>query len=125
MKRPEPEPALCPRFHVAVELIGRRWTGALLYLLAQAPARFSDLRAGVPAITDPMLSERLRELEREGIVERTLLPGAEARVQYALTPKGRALGKVLQAIGKWSHDWLPASATAARRPARRRTPRTA
>lgn len=124
-------PELCPRFHFAVELIGRRWTGAILYLLAQAPARYSDLRAAVPGITDPMLAERLHELEHEGLVERALPPGAAARVQYTLTPKGRALEDVLRALGRWSHDWLPEAkarpkavpAATRRKAARATTPR--
>jgi len=119
MPRPVRDPELCPRFHYAVELIGRRWTGAILFLLEQAPARFCDLRAAVPGITDPMLAERLRELEREGVVERALRPGPPARVQYALTAKGRALGGVLRAVARWSHAWLPAPRRAARRRAAR------
>ena len=111
-----PPRELCPRFHFAVELIGRRWTGAVLYVLEQGPARFMDLRASIEGITDPMLSERLRELETEAIVVRTVLPGAPVGVEYALTEKGRALGKVLQAIGEWGHDWLPVSKTPARPP---------
>jgi DNA-binding HxlR family transcriptional regulator len=122
MKRPASH-ALCPRFHFAVELIGRRWTGAILYLLVQAPARFVDLHNAIPGITDPMLSERLRELEAEAIVERTVLPGAPVRVQYALTAKGRALGKVMRTVGDWSHRWLAVDELPAGKPARRRAPR--
>jgi len=117
------DPALCPRFHYAVELIGRRWTGAILFLLLRGPTRFTDLREAIPGITDPMLSARLHELEGEGIVERAVLPGSPVRVQYALTAKGQALGEVMGTIGDWSHRWIPAQKPQARsvavKPARR------
>jgi DNA-binding HxlR family transcriptional regulator len=100
-------PALCERFHKASELIGRRWTGAILFVLMQECRRFAELRAAIPAITDRMLSERLRELEHEGLVGRTVLPEPPVRVEYALTAKGRALGEVVNAITTWAHDWLP------------------
>ena len=103
--------ALCPRFHHAVELIGRRWTGAILFLLLCGPTRFTDLREAIPGITDPMLTARLRELESEGVVERSVLPGAPVRVQYALTAKGLALSEVMGAIGDWSHRWVHAART--------------
>jgi len=105
---------LCPRFHFAVELIGRRWTGAILYVLSEAPARFCELREAIPGVTDPMLTERLRELEREGLVAREPVPGALSRARYALSPKGAALREALDAIGEWSHAWLPASKRARR-----------
>jgi DNA-binding HxlR family transcriptional regulator len=115
---------LCPRFHFAVELIGRRWTGAILFVLQQGPTRYCDLRTAIEGITDPMLSERLRELEREGIVTRAVLPGTPVGVEYALSPKGKALGKVLKAIGQWSHEWLPSGdADGAPSASRRKTPR--
>ncbi len=118
--KPAPGRDLCPRFHFAVELIGRRWTGAIVSLLLQGPARFAELRDGIPAITDAMLTERLRELEAEGVAAREVLPGAPVRVRYALTKKGRALGRVMTAIGDWSHAWLPAPKARAARKAPRR-----
>jgi DNA-binding HxlR family transcriptional regulator len=98
-------PGLCPKFHFAVELVGRRWNGAILFLLQDGPSRFGELREAIPGITDPMLSGRLRELTAEGIVSRAVLPGAPVRVEYALTDKGRALSRVMKAIGDWSHAW--------------------
>ena len=120
-----PSRELCPRFHFAVELIGRRWTGAILFVLEQGPARYSDLRAAIQGITDPMLAERLRELEREGIVERHVLAGAPVGVEYGLTAKGRAMETVLQAVGEWSQAWVPAAkASGASSARRRKTPRS-
>jgi DNA-binding HxlR family transcriptional regulator len=97
--------SLCTTFHRAVELIGRRWSGAIIFLLLKGSARFAELRAGIPQITDRMLSERLHELEGEGIVSRTVIPETPVRVEYALTPKGQALAKVVDAIGAWAHEW--------------------
>ena len=97
---------LCPRFHAAVELIGRRWSGALIRVLLGGRLRYSDLKAVVPDISDRMLSERLKELEAEGIVTRIVTPDTPVRVEYELTEKGRALASAVNAIGAWANDWL-------------------
>jgi DNA-binding HxlR family transcriptional regulator len=102
-------PLVCASFHRAVELIGRRWSGAIIFLLLKSTARFADLRAGIPGITDRMLSERLHELEGEGIVSRTVIPDTPVRVEYALTEKGHALGQVIDTIGAWAHEWNDAA----------------
>jgi DNA-binding HxlR family transcriptional regulator len=99
-------PELCPQFHVAIELIGRRWTGAVIRLLLQDRLRYSDLRAAVPDISDRMLSERLKELEAAGIVRRIVTPDTPVRVEYELTEKGRALEPSLQALGEWASVWV-------------------
>src|SRR3979409_2305762 len=88
-------PELCSRFHRASELIGRRWTGAIIFVLLKSRCRFAALRDAVPEITDRMLSERLQELEQEGILERTVIPDTPVRVEYALTRKGRALASTV------------------------------
>jgi DNA-binding HxlR family transcriptional regulator len=100
-------PLLCARFHRASELIGRRWSGAIIFLLLQRRCRFATLRDAIPDITDRMLSERLQELEEEGIILRTVLPEAPVRVEYSLTPKGRALTEAMHAIGAWAETWIP------------------
>jgi DNA-binding HxlR family transcriptional regulator len=97
---------LCAKFHKAVELIGRRWTGAVIQLLLRGPSRYAELRDAIPDISDRMLSERLRELEQEGIIARAVIPETPVRVEYALTPKGRALEQALGAIGQWADKWL-------------------
>ena len=115
MKRPSsPAPAatappeLCRRFHKASELIGRRWTGAILFVMLRRRCRFAALREAIPEITDRMLSERLQELEQEGIVARLVVPDTPVRVEYTLTKKGRALGKAIGAITDWAHTWIDA-----------------
>jgi DNA-binding HxlR family transcriptional regulator len=99
-------PALCPQFHQAIELIGRRWNGAIIFLLLRSRCRFATLRDAIPDITDRMLSERLQELEQEGIVERTVVPETPVRVEYSLTKKGRALASAIDAISEWAHKWV-------------------
>lgn len=101
------KPQLCARFHRAVELIGGRWTGAVIQLLFTGRMRFAQLRAAIPDISDRMLSERLRELEAEGIIERIVIPDTPVRVEYELTEKGRALEHALAAVGKWAEKWVP------------------
>ena len=98
--------AVCPLYHRAVELIGRRWSGAILYALHGGETRFSDLTEAVPGLSDRLLSERLKELEAEGLVVRTVFPEIPVRIEYTLTDKGRALGQVMDAIGAWAHEWL-------------------
>jgi len=97
---------ICPRFHVAVELIGGRWTGAIISRLLSGRARYNELRTAVPEISDRMLSERLRALESEGVLTRNVLPESPVRVEYELTAKGRALEESLDAIGKWATRWI-------------------
>src|SRR5689334_4067889 len=112
-------PELCLRFHRASELIGRRWTGAIIYVLMKSRCRFAMLRDAIPEITDRMLSERLQELEQEGIVERTVVPDTPIRVEYSLTKKGRALTTAIDAIAGWAEKWVevdpPAAAVRRRR----------
>lgn len=105
---------LCNRFHRAVELVGRRWNGAIIFLLLQDRARFAQLRAAIPGITDRMLAERLHELEAEGVIVRTVVPDTPVRVEYALTRKGRALAGALGAIGEWAEKWLADAPTEGR-----------
>jgi DNA-binding HxlR family transcriptional regulator len=98
---------LCPLFHHAVEVIGRRWSGAILMLLVQREAvRFNELLAAIPGISDRLLSERLRELETEGIVERVVDGGRPVRVSYRLTDCGRALEPAVRELGAWAAAWI-------------------
>ena len=98
--------AFCPTYHRAVELIGRRWTGAIVRAMLSGAVRFSDILAAVPGLSDRLLSERLKELEAEGIVIRTVVPSTPVRIDYALTDKGQALDAVILAISDWAETWL-------------------
>lgn len=104
-----PVSPFCPRYHYAVELIGRRWTGAIVRMLLGEPRRFAELATAIPDLSDRMLAERLRELEQEGVVERTVIPETPVRIEYSLTPMGRALEGTIRALGDWAEHWLPAN----------------
>jgi len=101
----EQPPGVCPRFHEAIELLGKRWTGAIVYALVERPLRFGELREAVPGLSDRLLSSRLRELEREGLVERDVEPGSPVRVSYSLTEAGAELRPALVALKAWANRW--------------------
>src|SRR5438876_6210055 len=101
-------PGCCPQLHEAVELVGRRWTGAILEVLRQSarPLRFSEIAQAVPDLSDRLCSERMKELEQRGLVERRVHAGPPVRVTYALTPMGEALGPALTELKSWAQQWL-------------------
>lgn len=89
-----------------MELVGKRWTGAILIVLMDGSLRFSEVKALVPDLSDRLLSERLKELEEEGIVERYVENCQPVRVEYSLTAKGRALEPAVRAIKAWANAHL-------------------
>ena len=97
--------SVCPDFHEAIELIGRRWTGAILCSLIEGPRRFGELGKVVPGLSDRLLSQRLRELEEEGLVQRDVEAGTPVRVTYSLTETGEALGPAIQELKTWAKHW--------------------
>lgn len=97
--------SVCPRFHAAVELIGKRWSGAIVCALLAGPMRFAELSCAVPGVSDRLLSQRLKELEQEGIVERTVIPGVPVRVEYSLTRKGASLRPAIEGLREWARSW--------------------
>ena len=97
----------CPHLHEGVELVGKRWTGAIVYVLLQGGSmRFSEIGSAVPHLSDRLLSERMKELEARGIVERQVRDSAPARVEYSLTPMGRELAPALNELREWALRWL-------------------
>jgi DNA-binding HxlR family transcriptional regulator len=96
----------CPLYHEAVELVGRRWTGAILRVLMEGPLRFSEIAQAVPELSDRLLSERMKQLEKRGIVERTVIPGPPLRVEYQLSRMGRELEPALSELELWANRWL-------------------
>lgn len=112
--------AFCPYYHHAVELVGRRWAGVIVRALLGGARRFGEIRAAVPGLSDRLLSERLKELESEGIVTRTVVDDAPVRIEYRLTPKGQALVGVVDALSAWADRWLARAAKPSH--PRRRTP---
>src|SRR3954447_8997911 len=96
----------CRLYHRAVELVGKRWTGAILLVLMDGPLRFSEVRQLVPDLSDRLLSERMKELEAEGVVAREVLGTGPVRVEYRLTSKGEALEPAVRALKSWARAWL-------------------
>jgi DNA-binding HxlR family transcriptional regulator len=98
----------CPTFQRAVELIGRRWCGTIARALLGGPLYFAQLERAIPDISGRALSQRLKELEAEGIVLRRVEPGTPVRVRYELTEMGRGLEDVIERVEVWAHGWLEA-----------------
>jgi DNA-binding HxlR family transcriptional regulator len=97
----------CPLYHEAIELIGRRWTGAIVsVLIHRTTLRFGEIAESVPELSDRLLSERMKELEARGVVVRTVRPGRPVRVEYELTEMGRALEPAVQELERWARRWL-------------------
>ena len=105
-KKPD-DSKLCPLFHRAVEVVGRRWSGAIIRILMDGPSRFCELRDAIPDLSDRLLSERLKELEDLHIVAREVGDDRPVVVTYRLTPQGLALRPALDALGEWAEKHLP------------------
>lgn len=96
---------ICPRFESAISLLSQRWTGLIIYQLLAGPQRFSHL-TDVIGISGRLLSERLKNLEAQGIVTRTVYPETPVRIEYELTEKGFSLKPVMDEIQNWSQVWV-------------------
>jgi DNA-binding HxlR family transcriptional regulator len=103
-----PTGAVCPHFHAAIELIGKRWTGAIVCALIEGPQRFGELGKAVPGLSDRLLSQRLRELEVAGLVRREVEAGTPVRVTYSLTEMGKELGPAIRELRIWAKRWKQA-----------------
>ena len=102
----KPTKHLCKRYEQAIQLLGKRWTGLILDTMLEGPQRFCEMTSIVEGLSDRVLSDRLRELESEGVVERIVYPQIPVRVEYRLTEKGRDLRPVVQAIHEWAEKWI-------------------
>jgi len=96
----------CPRYERAVRILAKPWTPLLIRSLLGGPRRFSEIRAYIGQISDRLLSQRLKELEREGIIARRVIPSTPVRIEYSLTPKGRELEQVVRALQAWADRWV-------------------
>ena len=97
---------MCPRYEQAIQLLGKRWTGLILDTLMSGPRRFCELTNTVEGLSDRVLSDRLREMESAGIIERVVYPQIPVRVEYRLTEKGQALKPVVDSIHTWAERWI-------------------
>ncbi|THE13102.1 transcriptional regulator [Bacillus timonensis] len=96
---------ICPKFEKAMSLIGQRWTGLVIYQLLSGPQRFCTIESSI-GISGRVLSERLKDLESQGIIKRHVYPETPVRIEYSLTEKGLALKPLMDEIQKWSQDWV-------------------
>lgn len=98
---------VCTRYHSAIELIGTRWTGAILRVVFTGSHRYAQIKAAVPGLSDTMLAARLRTMEAEGLLRREVIPSTPVQVEYHLTEMGRDLEPVIGELITWSHKWIP------------------
>ena len=96
----------CPYYAAATEMLSRRWAATVLRALVPGPARFGEIASAIPDMTDKLLSQRLKDLEHDGLIEPFLGSGRPVRVQYRLTDKGTALGQILLDINRWALKWI-------------------
>ena len=97
---------MCPKFESAVEVLGKRWTGLIIRVLMGGPKRFKEIKEQIPEMSDKMLTDRMKELESEGIVARRVYPETPVRIEYELTEKGKSLEDVIVSIQHWSEQWM-------------------
>lgn len=107
---------MCPRYERAMEVLGKKWTGLILRILMGGPRRFGEFRAQVPDLSERILSERLNELEDEGIVQRMVYDTKPVLIQYQLTEKGQALEPVVATVQQWAERWIAPGGTAPEQP---------
>ncbi|MNW25034.1 HTH-type transcriptional regulator YodB [compost metagenome] len=105
-------PQLCPRFERAVEILSKRWTTLIVHQLLHGPQRFAAIENSLTHLSGKVLSERLKELEEEGIVQRTVYPEKPVRIEYSLTDKGKELAPLFDDISHWATRWIELPATA-------------
>jgi DNA-binding HxlR family transcriptional regulator len=108
----EADGPVCEHFQRAAEILGRRWNPQVVSVLLSGPARFGEIRERVPGISDSLLSERLKQLETDGIVTRTVLGGRPVLIEYSLTESGMALGTAIDALSEWAERFATAQAPA-------------
>lgn len=98
--------SLCPRFEKAFQLLGKRWVGVIIRVLSNGPMRFNEMAERIPHISQKVLSERLKELEDQGILVREVYPESPVRIEYRLTEKGEAIKPVLDEVQNWADKWV-------------------
>ncbi|AWB45132.1 transcriptional regulator [Paenibacillus sp. CAA11] len=97
---------MCPRFETAFSFLGKRWNGLIIQTLMSGPKRFKDISNLIPSMSDKMLSERMKDLECEGILVRHVYPETPVRIEYELTEKGKALRPAMEQIQSWAEKWV-------------------
>ncbi|WP_438495518.1 winged helix-turn-helix transcriptional regulator [Paenibacillus sp. IHBB 3054] len=102
---------MCPRFEKAVDVLSKRWVALIVFVLMNGPRRFGEIESCLSNLSGKVLSDRLKEMENEGIITRTVYPEMPVRIEYSLTDKGTALAPILGEISNWSTEWVEIGAT--------------
>nr|WP_148561444.1 helix-turn-helix domain-containing protein [Paenibacillus durus] len=102
---------MCPRFEKAVDLLSKRWVALIVFVLISGPRRFGEIESCLSNLSGKVLSDRLKEMENAGIIQRTVYPDIPVRIEYSLTAKGKALAPILKEIGSWSTEWVELEST--------------
>ncbi|MFC7060954.1 winged helix-turn-helix transcriptional regulator [Halobacillus seohaensis] len=97
--------SICPRFEKAIGILSQRWTGLIIYQLLEGNQRFRSIESSI-GISGKVLSDRLKDMEKEGLVNREVFPETPVRIEYSLTEKGQSLKPIIDNIESWSHDWI-------------------
>ncbi|WP_163527714.1 winged helix-turn-helix transcriptional regulator [Halobacillus ihumii] len=97
--------SICPRFEKAIGLLSQRWTGLIIYQLLEGKQRFCTIESSI-GISGKVLSDRLKDMEKSGLVKRDVFPETPVRIEYSLTDKGLSLQPIMDDIEKWAHDWI-------------------
>ncbi|ARK28597.1 winged helix-turn-helix transcriptional regulator [Halalkalibacter krulwichiae] len=97
---------MCPKYEVAIDLLGKKWTGLIIRVLLDGPKRFKEIKAQIPEMSDRILTERMKELELQKIIVRNVYPEKPVRIEYELTEKGLALKPVIESIQSWGENWV-------------------
>ena len=96
---------ICPKFEAALDILNKRWTGLIIFELLDGAKRFSVIESAI-GISGRVLSERLKDLEKQGIVKREVYNETPVRIEYDLTDKGKSLEDVITSIQHWSEEWV-------------------
>jgi DNA-binding HxlR family transcriptional regulator len=97
---------LCAGVERAFALLGRKWAGLIVHVLAGGPLHFCEVQQAIGSLSARVLAARMKELEAEGLVRRTVETGSPVRVRYGLTEKGQALEPALRGVEQWARRWL-------------------
>jgi len=100
----DPANSVCRTISTLLSRIGDKWTVLVVQTLSDGPRRFNELRREIPSVSQRMLTLTLRNLERDGLVSRTVTPTIPPRVDYELTALGHSLQKPVNALAKWALD---------------------
>ncbi|MCK5248457.1 MAG: helix-turn-helix transcriptional regulator [Spirochaetaceae bacterium] len=102
------EIGLCPVVEGAFSLLGKKWNGLIIHVLGAGPRRFSDILREIKELSPRVLTQRLKELECTGLVNRRVIPSTPVQVEYSLKEKGQQLIPLMTGIAEWAHTWAAA-----------------